>query len=70
MHAHPCVEPVLDVLFQVTTFLGGAAVPTSLIILGASLARIKVPRPITSLPLRAICGLTIAKLVILPVAGV
>lgn len=63
-------EPCLDVLYQVTVFLGDAAVPSSLIILGSALARIKIPKPFSRLPLRAMFALAIGKLVIMPIFGV
>ncbi len=50
--------------------MGGIAVPLSLILLGASFARIKVPRPLSRLPMMAIFLTTVAKLVVLPVIGV
>ena len=50
-------------------FMGGIAVP--LILLGTSFARIKIPRPLSRLPIMmAIFTTTMVKLVILPVIGV
>ena len=50
--------------------MGGIAVPLSLILLGASFARVKVPRPLSRLPMMAIFITTMVKLAILPVIGV
>lgn len=45
-------------------------VPLALILLGASFARMKVPKPFSRLPLPAIFAVTFAKLVVLPVIGI
>ena len=66
----PDGKPPLDVIMEITSFLGGAAVPTSLVVLGAALSRIKVPRPISKLPLKAILALTICRMLLLPIAGI
>jgi len=66
----PDGKACLDVIYQVTVFLGDAAVPSSLIILGSALARIKVPKPFSRLPIRAMVALAIGKLVIMPIFGV
>ena len=50
--------------------MGGICVPLSLVLLGASFARIQLPRPLTRLPLMAIFLSTMAKMVMLPVIGV
>ena len=44
--------------------------PLALVLLGASFARIQLPRPLTRLPLMAIFLSTMAKMVMLPVIGV
>ena len=51
-------------------FLGGITVPLALVLLGASFARIQLPRPLTRLPLMAIFLSTMMKMVMLPVIGV
>jgi predicted permease len=40
------------------------------VLLGASFARLRVPRPLRRLPLRAMFAVALAKLVLLPVLGV
>lgn len=52
------------------TFLGNIAVPLALILLGASFARLQVPRPISRLPILAMIAVALAKMVLLPVIGV
>lgn len=44
--------------------------PMALILLGAAFARIKIPRPISRLPIAAMLSVCGAKLVLLPVIGV
>ena len=44
--------------------------PLALILLGASFARIKLPRPLSRLPMKAMFLTTIAKMAVLPVIGV
>ena len=44
--------------------------PLALILLGASFARIKIPRPLSRLPIMAMLLVTLAKMVVLPVIGV
>ncbi len=51
-------------------FVDTVAVPLALILLGASFARIKVPRPLSRLPIMAMLLVTLAKMVVLPVIGV
>lgn len=52
------------------SFVGGLTVPLGLILLGASFARLKIPRPISRLPLAAMIFVAIAKMVIMPVFGI
>ncbi|KZT06462.1 auxin efflux carrier [Laetiporus sulphureus 93-53] len=66
----PDGEPPLYFIMQTAEFLGTMAVPLSLIILGASFARLKVPRPFSRLPIMAMIAATVAKMVVLPVIGV
>lgn len=50
--------------------MGGITVPLALILLGASFARIKMPSPLSRLPIMAMFLSTMAKMVMLPVIGV
>ncbi len=52
------------------SFMGGITVPLALILLGASFARIKLPRPLSRLPMKAMFLTTMAKMVVLPVIGI
>ena len=51
-------------------FLGEMAIPLALILLGASFARLKIPRPISRLPIAAMLAVTFAKMILLPLIGV
>ena len=51
-------------------FVDTIAVPLALILLGASFARIKVPRPLSRLPIMAMLLVTLVKMVVLPVIDV
>lgn len=51
-------------------FLGTIAVPLALILLGASFARLTVPRPLSRLPIPAMVAVALAKMLIMPVIGV
>jgi len=63
--------PPLSFLLDTATFIAGASVPLGLICLGSALARLKVPRSQwTSLPLGAISGLALGRLILSPVLGV
>ncbi|OBZ70358.1 Protein ECM3 [Grifola frondosa] len=66
----PDGRPPLAFIIDTADFLGSIAVPLALILLGASFARLKIPRPISRLPIMAMMLVTLAKMVILPVAGV
>ncbi len=44
--------------------------PLTLILLGASFARIQLPNPLSRLPIMAMLSVTMAKTVVLPVIGV
>lgn len=46
------------------------AVPLALILLGASFARLKVPRPLSRLPIMAMLAVAMMKMAALPVIGV
>ena len=56
--------------FPLAAFLGAITIPLSLVLLGASFARMKIPRPISRLPIAAILFVCVAKLVLLPIIGV
>ena len=63
--------PPLSFLIDTASFIGAASVPLGLICLGSALARLKIPRGQWSkLPLGAIGGLAVGKLLIMPVLGV
>ncbi|EMD40327.1 hypothetical protein CERSUDRAFT_91042 [Gelatoporia subvermispora B] len=66
----PDGRPPLAFVIDTAQFLGDLAVPLALILLGASFARLRVPRPLSRLPIMAMVLVTVAKLVILPVIGV
>lgn len=42
----------------------------ALILLGASFARLQIPRPLSRLPIMAMIAVSLAKMVLLPVIGV
>lgn len=46
------------------------AVPLSLILLGASFARLRVPRPLSRLPILAMLGVALMKMALMPVIGI
>ncbi|GJJ11276.1 hypothetical protein Clacol_005508 [Clathrus columnatus] len=66
----PDGRPPLFFIIDTASFVGGLAVPLGLILLGASFARLKLPRPLSRLPLTAMIAVTIGKMVVLPVFGV
>ena len=66
----PDGAPPLAFILDTTTFLGSASVPLALICLGASLAKLRVPKGIRELPLGAISALTIGRLVLQPIIAV
>ena len=51
-------------------FVDTIAVPLTLILLGASFARIAIPRPLSRLPLAAMMLCALVKMALLPVVGV
>ena len=59
-----------DVIGNAAEFLGDIAVPLSLILLGASFARMEIPRPLSRLPIMAMFAAALAKMALLPVIGV
>ncbi|KIY43078.1 hypothetical protein FISHEDRAFT_54136 [Fistulina hepatica ATCC 64428] len=66
----PDGNPPLAFVLDTAEFVGAIAIPLSLILLGASFSRMKMPRPISRLPIPAMIWVTLAKTVILPVIGV
>jgi len=63
--------PPLSLLIDTASFIGAASVPLGLICLGAALARLKVPiGQWSKLPLGAIAGLAVGKILIMPILGV
>ncbi|OCH94478.1 auxin efflux carrier [Obba rivulosa] len=66
----PDGRPPLAFVMDTAQFLGNIAVPLALVLLGASFARLRVPRPLSRLPIMAMVLVTMAKLVVLPVIGV
>ncbi|GAA5939058.1 uncharacterized protein JCM15063_004408 [Sporobolomyces koalae] len=61
--------PPLATLYDAASFIGAASVPLGLIVLGASIATIEIPRPVTRLPLTSMVAMAIVKLAILPIFG-
>ncbi|GJN92474.1 hypothetical protein Rhopal_005504-T1 [Rhodotorula paludigena] len=61
--------PPLSILLDTATFIGNASVPLGLLVLGSTLGRMEIPRPISRLPLYSIFGLALCKVVILPIIG-
>jgi hypothetical protein len=67
----PDGKPLLSVILDSTEYLGAAAIPLGLLVTGASFANMSIPRRSWfRLPLRAIFGLTLIKLVCLPALGI
>ncbi|KDQ51714.1 hypothetical protein JAAARDRAFT_62400 [Jaapia argillacea MUCL 33604] len=66
----PDGRPPLAFVIDTATFLGTIAVPLALVLLGASFARLRLPRPISRLPIGAMIAVSVAKLFVLPVIGV
>ncbi|KAK0451927.1 hypothetical protein EV421DRAFT_1731698 [Armillaria borealis] len=60
-NGYPDVQP---------SFVGNMNIPMTLILLGASFARMKIPRPFTKMPLPALFWVSFCKLAFLPVIGV
>ncbi|SCV04645.1 LAMI_0H17788g1_1 [Lachancea mirantina] len=69
MHQAPDGQPVLNFLMDFTGYVGNACVPLGLLLLGGTLARLKV----TSLPKgfwKTVVVMTVFRLMILPIIGV
>ncbi|KPV74756.1 uncharacterized protein RHOBADRAFT_53703 [Rhodotorula graminis WP1] len=65
----PDGDPPLAVLYDTAKFVGGASIPTGLVVLGASMGKLQVPRPIGRLPLASIVSMSAIRLVIQPIVG-
>lgn len=65
----PDGQPPLAILYQTATFVGAASVPLGLTVLGASMAKMRIPRPVNRLPLASIGAMAAVKIVVLPVIG-
>ena len=59
-----------QIIATAASFIGALTVPLALILLGASFARMRVPRPLSRLPVWAIVFVCLAKMVLLPVVGI
>jgi hypothetical protein len=71
--AAPDGLPPLAFFFDATIFIGAASVPLGLMCLGSALARLSVPRNTEgwrALPIGAIAGIAVGKMMIMPVLGV
>ncbi|KAJ8489251.1 hypothetical protein ONZ51_g3042 [Trametes cubensis] len=66
----PDGRPPLAFIIDTAEFMGNIAVPLALVLLGASFARLNMPRPLSRLPIMAMFLTTITKMLILPVVGV
>lgn len=62
--------PAHTTLHFPASFIGAIAIPLALIMLGASFARLRIPRPLSRLPLTAMFAVALAKMVVLPVIGI
>jgi predicted permease len=72
-HSHwhgPDGRPPLAFILDTAALLGGITVPLSLILLGASFARLRLPRPLSRSPWIAMLAAAVAKTVVLPVIGI
>ncbi|GAA5891216.1 hypothetical protein JCM8208_002545 [Rhodotorula glutinis] len=65
----PDCAPPLAILLDTAAFIGNASVPLGLLVLGSTLGRMRIPRPISKLPLYSIFALALCKVVLLPVIG-
>ncbi|GAA5901113.1 uncharacterized protein JCM6883_004759 [Sporobolomyces salmoneus] len=65
----PDGNPPLSTIYDACSFIGAASVPLGLIVLGASIATIQIPRPITRLPIASMLAMALVKLAVLPIFG-
>jgi hypothetical protein len=73
MPSAPDGLPPLAFFLDTTAFIGAASVPLGLICLGSALARLTVPRDREgwrTLPVGAITGFAVGKMIVMPVLGV
>ncbi|WRT69901.1 uncharacterized protein IL334_006892 [Kwoniella shivajii] len=66
----PDGNPPLHFIIETASFLGAIAVPGALLLLGASFARLKMPKNWKELPIGAIIALTTSKMILVPVFGI
>ncbi|OCH94479.1 auxin efflux carrier [Obba rivulosa] len=66
----PDGRPPLAFVMDTAQFIGNMSVPLALVILGASFAWLRIPRPLSRLPILAMILVTVAKLVVLPIIGI
>ncbi|KAK0441969.1 auxin efflux carrier [Armillaria borealis] len=66
----PDGNPPLTFIINTAEFVGNINVPMALILLGASFARMKIPRPFKKMPLPAMFWVLFCKLALLPVIGI
>ncbi|KAJ3933344.1 MAG: auxin efflux carrier [Lentinula lateritia] len=66
----PDGSPPLNFIMDTATFVGGLCIPLSLIILGASFARMSIPKRLSTLPIPAMIMVTLSKEVLVPVVGI
>ncbi|GAA6034004.1 hypothetical protein JCM8097_000645 [Rhodosporidiobolus ruineniae] len=65
----PDGDPPLAVIYDTANFVGGASVPLGLTVLGASMAKLKIPRPVSRLPLSSIAAMAAIRMIATPVIG-
>lgn len=65
----PDGNPPLEILYDTATFVGAASVPLGLLVLGASIGRMTIPRPISKLPLVSIASMAVVRMALLPLIG-
>lgn len=66
----PDGRPPLAFIIDTAQFVGDIAIPLALILLGASFARLRIPRPLSRLPILAMIAVALAKMLLLPTIGV
>ncbi|KAJ3785011.1 auxin efflux carrier [Lentinula aff. detonsa] len=66
----PDGSPPLNFIMDTATFIGELCVPLSLIILGASFARMSIPKRLSTLPIPAMILVMLSKEVLVPVIGI
>ncbi|KAF9066999.1 auxin efflux carrier [Rhodocollybia butyracea] len=66
----PDGSPPLNFIMETATFVGGLCIPLGLIVLGASFARMSIPKRLSTLPITAMILVTLSKEVMVPVIGI